>query len=1184
FRELARHHYFYGNLLTAREILQTARAARLARDAAEDEELAGLEFDLGSVLHRLQEFPLAAQHLQTAYDIRLKLADRSPMQLAQTATALGQSRLETGEYETASKLFAAALADYDQVGPNANQESARVLLDLAKAQDALQQPDAALESCRRALQLAQEVFGKTSRNTLVFHNTLRVALRQQRRYAESQELLQQLQDLVRESPDADNFDRALFFGDLSLEERRRGSYAAGLPFAREALSYWEKVAADTTSPLGKMMQQQGGAGRFVRGARIAIFDCLTGQGRFGESQALQRQLLAEDLATAGPISPQVTQDLGFLVGSAVSRGSFSEAEQYARQWLTVAQLLGGAESGFPPHEAARAIAISLDRQGRLAEARPFYEMALPRPADGSAQPASASFDDLLARGQILSRLGDLEQAAACFRQAVELAAGPAGLDAYIRKPQASLALAVVLRDQGKFADATPLFERALQEQTQLSGEAHPSVVNILVQAASNRFAAGDLRGAEQLLTEVARLHPLVRLQIDVSGLERSAYAAANVPLDWLAGLLAARGAPVAAWERLEEHLGRGLLDEMSTRLAQPLTTAEQEHVEDLSYRLKSIDERLRGLQTTLARQPDDAAVRHSLEVWTAQRQRVLADWTNLQAEFVQRYGPASGQTFSLERIQSHLQADEALVAWIDLETTVPHEHQPGLHYACVLRKSLAPHWIRLPGSGPAGAWTSDDLELPTQLRVALATIESRNSELVTSLTSELQAQRFLPLEPLLQATPELPAVRRIIVLPSPALAAIPCQLLAGDRLVSYVPSGTVLTLLRERPRPATPPAEGLLAIGDPVVPAAPAAQPAAPAVPPDSGVLVLNVPAGSIGQAAGLQAGDVVQSYNGVATNSVADLVAAIDKRAQAAAGNFGKPDTPLTVWRAGQMQDLTARRGRLGINLSAALAQVAWPEWRRSQELLFLAQREGQLPPLPGSRLETSAIAHQFAQARLPHTRWLGPQATEAQLETWRRERRLAQVQYLHLASHALLNPTLPLDSSLLLSPAATATPAIANDTLADDGRVTAAQILRDWHLQSDLVVLSACETALGQPLAGEGLLGFSQAFLRAGTRSLIVSLWRVDDQATALLMHRLYQNLLATRPGLTKPLSKTEALAEAQHWLQQLPAADATQTLRDLATLAELPQYEPTLPPGEFPFAHPSFWSAFILIGDPQ
>jgi CHAT domain-containing protein len=138
--------------------------------------------------------------------------------------------------------------------------------------------------------------------------------------------------------------------------------------------------------------------------------------------------------------------------------------------------------------------------------------------------------------------------------------------------------------------------------------------------------------------------------------------------------------------------------------------------------------------------------------------------------------------------------------------------------------------------------------------------------------------------------------------------------------------------------------------------------------------------------------------------------------------------------------------------------------------------------------------------------------------------------------------------------------------------------------------VVLSACESGLGKQAGGEGFLGFAQPLLAKGARSLVLSLWKVDDRATSLLMARFYQNLLGQRPGLETPLAKAEALDEAKRWLRGLSSSEVGGELealdhgplRPLATKVGAPR-EPS-PSGPPPFEHPYYWAAFVLIGDPS
>src|SRR5262249_45251851 len=148
-------------------------------------------------------------------------------------------------------------------------------------------------------------------------------------------------------------------------------------------------------------------------------------------------------------------------------------------------------------------------------------------------------------------------------------------------------------------------------------------------------------------------------------------------------------------------------------------------------------------------------------------------------------------------------------------------------------------------------------------------------------------------------------------------------------------------------------------------------------------------------------------------------------------------------------------------------------------------------------------------------------------------------------------------------------------------DGHLRVGTILKDWQLDADLVVLSACQTALGKEGGGEGLLGFAQAFLQKGARSVVLSRWKVDDTATALLMVRFYENLLGKRQGLKQGMGRAEALAEAKKWLRELPRKEAQSLAVRLAggvlrgtekeALPVVKGKPAKLPEGDRPFAHP-------------
>ncbi len=78
--------------------------------------------------------------------------------------------------------------------------------------------------------------------------------------------------------------------------------------------------------------------------------------------------------------------------------------------------------------------------------------------------------------------------------------------------------------------------------------------------------------------------------------------------------------------------------------------------------------------------------------------------------------------------------------------------------------------------------------------------------------------------------------------------------------------------------------------------------------------------------------------------------------------------------------------------------------------------------------------------------------------------------------------------------------------------------------NLSADLIVLSACETALGKEVKGEGIVGLTRGFMYAGTSRLMLSLWKVDDYETSELMTRFYQGMLQEK------LTPSAALRKAQ------------------------------------------------------
>ena len=194
--------------------------------------------------------------------------------------------------------------------------------------------------------------------------------------------------------------------------------------------------------------------------------------------------------------------------------------------------------------------------------------------------------------------------------------------------------------------------------------------------------------------------------------------------------------------------------------------------------------------------------------------------------------------------------------------------------------------------------------------------------------------------------------------------------------------------------------------------------------------------------------------------------------------------------------------------------------------------ERGFSLLPLPYSREEVLSISRLFPSAESKI--YLGAEARE---ETVKSEK-LADYRYVHFASHGFLDETRPGRSGILLS---------HDPQSSEDGVLQMDEIMR-LKMNADLVTLSACSTGLGKFVNGEGVLGLTRAFFYAGARNVAVSLWNVNDSATATLMENFYRNL-------NRGLPKSEAMRRAK--LAMLRGSQAS-------------------------WRHPYFWAAFVVEGE--
>jgi CHAT domain-containing protein len=195
----------------------------------------------------------------------------------------------------------------------------------------------------------------------------------------------------------------------------------------------------------------------------------------------------------------------------------------------------------------------------------------------------------------------------------------------------------------------------------------------------------------------------------------------------------------------------------------------------------------------------------------------------------------------------------------------------------------------------------------------------------------------------------------------------------------------------------------------------------------------------------------------------------------------------------------------------------------------LAVASFENGLEALPFAREEVQAISSLLNRQRLNARTFVESEATEE-----RALKALKESRWVHFATHAILEPTRPLYSRLVLK-----------TDQKHDGMLRAFEVLDVGQTAAEMVVLSACETGLGKTLKGEGLMGLVWVFLATGTKTLVVSQWQVNDLSAARLMTAYYRHLL-------KGLPPAEALRRSQVELL-----------------------------GQRPFHHPYFWASFAVWG---
>lgn len=242
-------------------------------------------------------------------------------------------------------------------------------------------------------------------------------------------------------------------------------------------------------------------------------------------------------------------------------------------------------------------------------------------------------------------------------------------------------------------------------------------------------------------------------------------------------------------------------------------------------------------------------------------------------------------------------------------------------------------------------------------------------------------------------------------------------------------------------------------------------------------------------------------------------------------------------------------------------------------------------IPPLPGTDIESKNITTILKQNNIDTKLYHGDSATEHAFRNLTGN----NIQLLHIATHGFYIDSKGLQHNrfafmpqiyvnglrhsedIALSHSGLLMAHVHPTKRNNDGVLTAKEISLLDLRTIDLAVLSACQTGIGD-IDGEGVFGLQRGFKKAGVQSMLLSLWKVNDHATQLLMQQFYANLMAG-------MNCKDALNAAQHFLREYTVS-STKPVQQSNTKNKRWRHSKQAQPNTHPYNNPRFWAAFVLL----
>jgi tetratricopeptide (TPR) repeat protein len=1107
--------------------------------------------ELGRRYNDQGDFASAEANLKQALAIFLELVGENHRESVICLNQLGGVHREAGDYATARAYFERALAAIKLVLGPEHHDVAQNLTSLGNLEQELGSYKAARPLYEQALAIDQKNWGADDPRLAKSLMLLGTKLQEMGYYSLAAQRFNQALE-IRNKIGRDHADTAQTLSLLGMVYYSQSDYAAARHACEQALEIDRKVFGPKNMETAKSLTYVGMMTQAM--------------GDYQSARPYWEQALAIAQQVYGPEHPGVItylNNLGVLLGADDPAG-----RQYYEQALAIARK--ELEREQPPTAGSLArVGHRLRNMKRYREALPYFEQATAARKELLGPDHPHTVGSLHRVGETLIALGDLKAARPYYEQSLSITKARAGANDRL-KGFYLLELGKLLSSLGDYDASRPLLEEALALYSHAYGQEHPVYLEELVAVGSFLRDAGDYDAA-QLYLERA-----IRIRTRALGPDHRLTGETRIHLGQL---LAAVGKPREAWSQLT--MGAEIHAQWINHML--AANAESEHLA-IASRWRIILEGLFNLAETA---PNLAKER----------------WTDLAAAILEWKAPSS-QTLLARQEALALEGDEASVRLYEQ------------------LKSVRARFVEVRIRGP-------EMGSPDEYAQQLEDLRTQHDALERRLDEQLKD--YLKLRQTYQAGPE--AVARQLDAGSALVELVKYRQFdfrARRDVDGWGKPRYAAVIIGKQQTSKPDVAFVVLGEAAPIESAIHAWrkaaqagsisediereirqrvwQPLAAALPKEITRLYI-APDGEFAllplEAIRLEDGSyLLQKLQISYVANGRDLIPRLKPR--------GQPNPPVVV--SDPDFDLSPR------SPAAADAGQSGVAQSRSRDLGRGALRFESLPGFGG---ETTAVvnAWQAARPREQIEVLSGGQATEENLALLKRPR------VLHLVTHGFLLPDLTwlgsepdspdqnpnsqpqpavsmvgargLASIVEPSPSpggksATMTPAYREDArlrsgiaLAganrwrqrvrhgqSDGLLTAleAQNLNLWG--TELVVLSACETGLGEIEVGEGVMGLRRSFQQAGADTVVASLWKVPDHATKALMARFYENLWQKKMG------KLEALREAQLWMLE-HGAQQPEIRREMQARG-LKELESDTQVTKSHLLPPYYWAAWVLSGD--